>query len=66
MIFFVIVSVLVMATTQPTIEDGCYYCGQSLRSIIAGIGRHLRDVHSQMILIYWIKRKVVFLNSTML
>ena len=33
-----------MATTQPTIEDGCYYCGQSLRSIIARILRHLRDV----------------------
>ena len=31
-----------MATTQPTIGDESYYCGRSLRSIIAGIGRHLR------------------------
>ena len=33
-----------MATTQPTTGNGSYYCGQSLRSIIAGIERHLRDV----------------------
>ena len=45
-----IVSVLVLATTQPTIGDGSYYCGQSLRSIIAGIGRDAQQSNDPRLL----------------